>query len=678
MSDTLGTKQYLRVSSYFKECPIPILLGWVSLLIIGQAIGCMERPAASKKAGPSTSTPDTSTKTSVAGATELAPMDTKFDPSNLVRQSAVLTRQLLAGDVAAAHEQFSPSHRDPISLDEIGKLSNELRVLFGNDVSKINLLETRFGEIDAVSQAEAFQVQHIVEFSTGKEAISTVQFSLPAEEASPDSGELVAIDVRETWPSFSPETLLAAKTALQLLFSDWPNSTSDNSVKSTRAENSAKFLQLLHPDTLPYFHAQPLEHCVEQIEQYFGPVTKLPQWSQWSYQTDGEQLTARGIVETKLDKVEIQADFSDQKLIGLTFIGLNCALSTLDLLVEQPLAASRGTLFWENVFRGELAKAHGLLAPEFQQELALNEFQSAISASDLAEGSELKNVHLETIRFSNRMQRAAAFGLTAYYMAKFDDGSQQAVQCEFANQDNSPQLLAFANDFEAILPTSEDDRVETIVNAFLSGEPEQIEQLLDSAGKNGFDAGISKVFMQQLKSLLGSEQPTIEDVRVLHWYREANRTEQLRAKIETTNRSIIFEATTQGGELKSFNFTAPELMTFASAITDISGVEESGKEFIRQWMNPSRTEQAIAKMVGTTDRRTLLVQLEMQRDSLIEQHGRFLWSDLTAWQISPINNEIHVVYDLEFADRTLEMQLLFQVSAIGAKVATASVLTDSK
>lgn len=56
-----------------------------------------------------------------------------------------------------------------------------------------------------------------------------------------------------------------------------------------------------------------------------------------------------------------------------------------------------------------------------------------------------------------------------------------------------------------------------------------------------------------------------------------------------------------------------------------------------------RAEQAVFKMVGSEDRQELLANLKAQRDSLLGQHGHFLWSDLVSWKISENKNEIQAI-----------------------------------
>lgn len=89
---------------------------------------------------------------------------------------------------------------------------------------------------------------------------------------------------------------------------------------------------------------------------------------------------------------------------------------------------------------------------KFQEELPLEEFQSAIDESGLPDSPELKEVELDLIRFSNCVERTPAVGLAAYYSVSFIDGSQQAVLCEFGLENDTHGLLFFANDFEVVIP----------------------------------------------------------------------------------------------------------------------------------------------------------------------------------------------------------------------------------
>lgn len=681
------------------------LIGWALMLAVGPLTSCMQRPSSSKDepARKASEASPNALSSSVSSATELSADDSvvesvvletasregtelealahEFDPTPLIEQSASLTHLLLAGDATAAHEKFALPYREQVTVESLAELSNKLRELFGKKVSKIDFLATQFGETDVESQTAVLRVRHLVAFASGKEAISNVTFFLSTNEGNVEDVELASIDVRETWPSFSPKTWNTVTNSLEILCSgEFGGVDRVDAQGEQQSKTVSDFKALLHPDLQPLIAEQKLVDFVEQISSCFGPIVQPTQWSHWSYQTEGQQLSATGTVTTKRDQVEIRADFSNERLIGLSFIGLKGALSTLDLIEVKTQTAEMGKRFWEHIFRRELAQAHKLLAPKFQEELAMNEFESAILESGLADTPELKGVELDVIRLSNRLERADAIGLVGIYLITFMDGSQQTVQCEFAANDSSQGLLYFANDFEAIVPMAQAERVREIVSAFLSTEPIRVKRLLDAAAQKYFDVGITRAFMQRLQRLLGTGRVTVQDIRVLYVYSRSNRLEQLRARLETPERSVAFVGTTQAGVLRSFSFVAPELKTFASAIIEIGDVEEFGSAFIAEWMKANETAQAVEKMVGDgEDRQTNLAKLNAHRDSLLKKHGHFLWSDLVSWKnTSRSSNEIQAIYELEFADQTIDMQLTFELSAIGAKVRAASILSEFK
>ncbi len=639
-------------------------------------LGCAQQ-------APSTPTPAT-LPSGPAISTELPMIDERL--SELIARSAELTRLLLAGEASDAHQYFSPAYHEQITHQAISDLSNDLRKLLGNQVTKIEFLDTEFGAIDPVTQTEALQIRHRVVFDSGKQAITSVKFFLPLDDVRAAAADLAAIDVRETWPSFSPNTLLTAQAALAIFFPGEPPMAAEGKSQMTNqhlgespgeslATSNAEFLALLHPDMLAQFRLSGLTDIVEQVAQRCGELIETPNWSTWSYQIDGQRLSARGEVVTESDQIELQADFCDEKLIGVTLIGENYAASTLDLLKPNMPLAEKGRLFWEHVFHDQLAAAHELLAPRFQAELPLTEFELAIAQSELLGLSPLQVVEFDRLRFSNRLERFGAVAFTTYYLAKFEDGSQQALQCEFGSDKGLGTLLSFANNFEATLPVADSASVERIVAAFLSQDPKRVKQLLDASGRKVFVAEIASLFMRELVEVFDNQPPAMRDTRVLHQYRAANRQEYLQARLESAGRSILFTAVTQAGELKSFNFFAPELQTFMRAATNVDSLERNGQEFLQQWMKASQTELATEHMVAQADRSELLQQLSTQRDELLAKCGHFLWSDLISWKVNENSNDIHAVYELEFADKTLNMELFFEVSAIGARIGSASLLS---
>jgi hypothetical protein len=672
--------------------------GWWMLASCGLWCGCGDSPTATTTPSMLAGPPPAVVPTPPGSAGVESPHET-WDDSQLIEQSAELTRLVLSGNATAAHPLFSPAYRDRITPAALSALSVELQQLLGADVSRIDFLDTQFGPVDADTQTEVFLVRHLVQFGQGKQAIAAVQFYLPLEATAADAGELAAIDIRQTWPSFSPATWQVAQECLKHLFppaDTTPHDTTPHdapppqqaALQPTSAvapPAAARWLALFHPHIVAQWQQSnnpdimpeaTWERLVANLRKHLGPLKQQPDWSTWSYQTVGKNLSVRGQLTAEKNVLELQLDFSQEQLVGLTCICPTYAVSTLDLIEPQRIPVELGKSFWQLVFQRQFEAAHQLLSTPFQQQLPIDQFTTAISEIEFPDGSTIQSLELAAVRCSTRLERADPLAITACYVAQLESGEHLVVQCEFAGLTDPKQLTYFANEFEATIPVSDPDQARTLVTTFLGGEAHALQLLLDEAGRQHFAPDIAHLFLLELKRILGDQPPAVEDIRVLQLYHAGERQTQINANLVTPHRSIRFEAVTQADKLKSFSFDAPELKSFLRNATGIGSLEELGQLFLQRWLKENQIELAAGMMVAPEQWPVLLEQLSQQRDNLVEANGRFLWSDLISWDISHTSNELRAIYELEFADKTVDMELTFQVHAIGAQLSAAQLLSE--
>lgn len=688
------------------------------ILIHGCGLACLASclagcaPPASPPASPPPARPATAATAATAATggiddTERQPPTTSASArreqllADIIAQSAQLTRLLLAGEADAAQALFAPRLRREITPQALASLSFDLRKLLGREVINVRPVDTLWGDVDQELRQQTLRVQHLVELEQGQSAISSVQFLLPlaavgaSEQAVDlDAVELVAIDVRQTWPAYAPRAAQVAHQALELLlggFASQPDAASpageaasptpatttpeQPSVEQPSVEQAAEAFAALLPERMSgSLRLEALRELLVELRQHIGPTREPAAWLTWSYQTAGSHLAVQGEIVTHRGPVEVMLDFADDRLIGVSLVSQHYAASTLDLLAPQLSLAERGQQFWEGVFGDQWQTAYGLLATEFQRQMSADAFHTALADSQLLGLPELRRVEFDRLRYSNRLERTDAVALAAFYVAHFSDGTHQAVYCEFAADASQPALIAFANDVEAVLPATDRQAVQRVVDACLSTQPQQVQALLDAQGQARFQQDVARLFMDRLADVLGTRQPQVDQLRVLHVYQQAERTDQASATLIGPRRTLTVQTTWQADRLQAFHFAAPELETFAHDLQDFAALEEFGREFLRQWMRPDLTTQALQKMAPTAEPQQLLAQLAAQRDHLANQHGHYLWSDLLNWQVLPGENAIAAVYEMEFADQTLDMQLTFQLDAIGAYISTAQLL----
>ncbi len=600
-----------------------------------------------------------------------------------IELSELLARRIIGGEPLAAHELFSARFRHDISVDSIRELSKNLQHAFGSEISKIEFLGTQLGIYDAESGSKPYHVLLAIDFANGKQAIASSQYIMPCRYSAIGRAELAAVDIHQSLPSFAAPELELAKNAINILCEPETN--------EVRAQ---EFVALLHPDMLPLFQSAELPLLASRIQR-FGTLTHTPDWRHWKYQTNGSNLSAVGPLNFSTGLMEAQVDFCEGKLIGVTMIGSQLAVSTLDLLHSAESAASQGKLFWEKLLQPNLPSAHEMLAAVFREKLPFEEFQSAIVDSNLGQPRELSQIELDTIRFSNRLERARAVGLTAIYLAHFKDGTFQPLQCEFSQASGNWELLFFTDNFQTTIPIPGSTHTEKILNRFLSDDPQSIIDITPIEGRDKIVEPILAAFLTTLRSSLSGKPASSElvagapattetlevrfphqvvNARQIHTYGEGSRIESLAAEIETFDGRIPFKATLRFGQLQSFTFVSPPLTHFVGNIHSIECFESMGLEFIQQWMKPSETQLALTGMASPYQTTAALQQLSAQRDELVQQHGRFLLAALSQWQASDSKNEMTTVFEIEFEDQFVRAEIIFAVSAVDAKISSLKIL----
>lgn len=597
------------------------------------------------------------------------PRDESSELASVIERSENLSRKMFTDDVAAARQLFSPKFREDIAVESLQQLSSTLREIFGTDIRSVEYRDWQLGPYDSDSHSKRLSIRLAIDFASHKQAAATVVFVIPCGKNVIGRTELAAIDVRETLQSFAPNELQAIDKLLNLMLGGDSSDTAAD-----------QFVGLLHPQAQACFDRERLPPLIARISRELGKPAEPPNWWQWQYQTTGSNLAASGTVNCENGSVDLQFDFAAGRLLGVTLLGTRLALSTLDLVDGVQPTGELGRDFWQELLERDFPAAHALLSPKFQLQLPLAPFEKSLIDSDLGQLPEMTEIRLETLRLSNRIDRSVPVALTAIYIARLADGSQVALQCEFQREQDKFALISFTDQLQCTIPVDDQAPCSRVLTAFLSNDVEQVLQLMADDEQKEVATPILTAFLNKLNGALGNTAvdepiaPQLLSSRLVHDYSGGTRIERMAATAQIGSHEVPFEATLQFGQLKSFYFGEPALKSFAGELENVACIETQGLEFIQQWMNPQQTQSTLAYLTPELRTDAVLRQLVRQRDEITQVHGELSLANLVEWSPRQDSNEVQTLFEMQLEQRSVQVELVFALSAIDAKINTLKVV----
>ncbi len=582
-----------------------------------------------------------------------------------IAQSRQLAENLFAGRVPEARALFSSRYHQEITMDVLASLRDQLHEQFGQELSGIELGRTELGDYDPESESRTLSVIHALTLKgSDKRCISRVNFEFPCGPNTVSRGHLASITFRESWQSAHPTLAEMIHNLLRSLSSE-----------EVLAGDTRVWDAVLHPSVLAEIPAGQLTEFSKNLHSLVGGLDLEPDWDQWTSKQVRGNIQAEGPATLGGQISQLQVDFSEGKLVGLTVMGDRYAASTLDLVSDSGGAAEVGRKFWTRLLAGELPAAHALLAPVFQEQLPLEEFRSLVAESDLKDMPKVRRVRIERVRLADRPQRALPAMLATYYLAEFEAGGFQPLRCEFRKSEKGPELLNFSTDFESRMPSGDWTRANALVNAFRSGQPEEVIALIAEKDQSEIDAVLLGYFMRHLHEVLGPpNQPASSSV--IYQYTTGARVERIRTIVDGPQTSIPLSAVFQYGSLKSFEFTSAKLAYFVDQIDDMSSIETAGLRFLESWLtgdDVAGTAPLVVRSLRTDPVGNRLVEL---RSGLGKRLGDYQSGRLVTHQVSDTDNAIVLTFEAHFAQGDAPIGLTFEVDAFSALISSIELLED--
>ncbi len=574
-----------------------------------------------------------------------------------IARSDQLANFLFRGAAAQARDLFSRRYYEDVTLESLQELSGKLRQRYGTEVVASEYKKSELEDYDPVTRSRTLKIYHAVALETGKRCINETNIVFPCGPNIISRGHLASINIREAWQSAAPEL---AESALTLL----------NAMSGTFEANAV--FDLFHPDMLAQLDRRSFAERLQGVSNSFGSLNAAPDWDQWQAEQSRGFVTAKGPLEFENEIAIAQLNFADGKLLGVTLLGEDHAVSTLDL-VTGPKAISRiGQAFWENLLAGETESAHKLLAPEFQTQFPLERFLEFVDASDIGDLQGFKEIRAEGVRFADRLDRSLPVMLTAYYIVELDGGQHQPLRCEFRGLEASTgweyELLNFNTEFAAAFPVTDYRQAKRLVQAIQSADGSQLLSLLAEVDRPAAELVIMNGFLGKLRSTFGPlHQPA--RFKNLHQYSPGERVEMVTCTLSAETLDIPLSAVFQYDALKSFSLHAPPMTYFLDAIEDDGVFRRSIEQFVELWSG-KQIGAAMQKMVDDLQTEEVGERLRRILDKLEREHGPYQGMSIVRLTRSQTFNSVRGELQLRFERGLAAIILDLQVDAFAARIAS--------
>ncbi|WP_145074958.1 hypothetical protein [Aureliella helgolandensis] len=608
-----------------------------------------------------------------------------------VEKSELLLRMLFEGNVTAASLLFSRSYGDEITEAELATLCSTLRDDFGTEIASLDHQDCLFNGLDPASNSYGWSVRHFVQLASGKRCVSNVLFAFTCDADLIGRGELVSIDVRETWPSQAPTQTRLATQALQRILSVSPPEDSEPSAEQPESQQRAPNLQqLLNPDAAQLLDTSTLATQVEHCRQAFGSLTVAPDFALWEVKNLQNFTQASGTFSTSKGEIEGKLDFVNDELIGVSLFSRDYAMSTLNSLNAPTDLPELACEFWRALLRHETAAAYDRLAPTFQQQLTLEQFRGVVLQAGENAAPDTLDVQATTVRISDRLERGAPVMLTVYCVAQYPNEPPLPLACEFRLAGpNSPELLHFTSDLEISFP--EDGALETqrLLTPFFDANTKGVEALLGSSDNSSIDSEVLTLFLQKLQSLIGEPGQLPATASWIHSYRDGIRTERLQGTIVPTQNSptqnssienaaaenthganIPFSLSTHNGQLTAFDFYTAELAHFLTTEQALQRSQQRIQDFMSTWLDATDvTPSPQASMVWELRTTEVEQKLESMRDRIHNVAGGYIECVLEDAQDAEQDNTFQFRCTVSGVTGDIKLRIDIEFSAISCLVA---------
>jgi hypothetical protein len=540
-----------------------------------------------------------------------------LDYSEYAQQAEQLTRNLFAGQAAEAHQLYAPQFQKEVSVQQLKELSDLIRERYGKAISNIEFKRIDLLPYDYVQQNRLLHLDHIVELDGGSRCISRVVFNIPSSRSQVGKANLGAVNIYEVFSSSHPELAQATQDLIDQL---------------SKGMTADQLVNRFPPLLQSVARAAEIEASLTRIGQYFShspPQNDFDLWSVWSVD---DWLQASGPIQLGSEKGFLEFHFlKDGPLLGFSAFGPAMAESTLGSFDFEPVIPKTAQRFWGYLMREDARSAHGMLAPEFQQQFPLNELKAQLEAVQ-EETAPVTRIDVDAIRLTGHVDRARAVMATVFLTATFEDDSTQSLACELAwplpsDPPGSRLVYDFSNDFDFDFPVAsiplasgDGDGAVVSIDALRKLDAQAILELIDPSKRSGVDLAALTAYLQQFRQIAGELGEPRSISRVAEFISGAKQTRCNALLNNQAGDSFPVEIWFRSGYLERFSVSHASMLQFVDLIEDTRESERRIRAFIKNWFTDlPRTQIYLA---STLKSESMLKTLEQVRGEFVAEHGR--------------------------------------------------------
>jgi hypothetical protein len=625
-------------------------------------------------------------------------------------QGQALLHGLLAGQAMGSQLLFSRKYQPELTIEKVATLSNELREKYGTAITSSRVIAHQLEDIVLAVQADESEaavapdkrlaIDYLLTLDSGKQCIGRVSFIIPTGRDLVSRAHLQSVFVTESLPSAYPQKARLLKELLGQLMVSSP----DDAAVTWHAQWDTTVGSLQTTQQLARF--------LEQLLGRAGKPAKAPQLELWSFTEGAKQTTSGPLAMQDGSQLQVTAHWLENRLYGMTFVGPNVAMSTLDILppwadsaeanTSGPSAsnpdpstanspAAHATRFWKALLSGDAPSAHALLGPVFRKSVSVQDLEAMVAVDPLPPAGNgeqpvpagLQELALDSVRLQARDGRSSAIAIGVYHLASFADDSYLPVYCEYAyglNAANQPtfELQAFSAENDATYPVIDHSQATRFADWFMERRIDTLIERLPAHARATADPRLLTLFMESVLETLGESPQLSPQVTAIR------RIEQGQSRLDVSGRlrgglaEIPFSATFERELLLEFDFEHPAMYAFAARMQDFSPIDERLERFIHSWHDSSKlldSPQRLAGLLGEN----LRTQPALDRLGQLQHEYQLTSGDLQGMSIqrhaaSPNSNEIAVDVRVRFEQGEELFRITFAINAITAWITGIEII----
>ncbi len=601
------------------------------------------------------------------------------DTGEAYRQQAERLAELLLTDQPAmAKRQFAPGLQEAVAIQALAKLSTSIQDAYGNEDFETRFLDSRPSER---SGTPVLLVRLMHTFSNGKKAISESTFLFRDSAKQVPRGELSNIYFSQAWTTAAPGKLQITKDLLQTIL-----------------DPSREAMLAVEQIAEDYRDAINIDETRERLNRFSSwlhrnrgeallDALNTCDFDGWSFRSSDDYSLIMGSLQPgSPDEIFVQLNFDGDSLSAFSLQTRgNFFDSSTSLNRPQPLVEAANT-FWRHLMSNDRSQAYEFLSPELKEKFPRVELDLVAMSSGLREPTSISSV---ATRLSTRMDRSSAQTASVFSIAKFADGSQQPLRCDFQVDSSSPAIIEFTSDFSdsfRVKTTNKTDDSKDLaarLKPLLSGTTLDVTEQTQDSRRKFIDADILELFLNKTRSVLDPEDIAKLQQRIdttgsmTHTYVLGGRREIGQVWLrDRDGEETRVQVTTEYGELTSFHIDSTKLSGFIADARLRQLAASRSNRFIGAWLSGEQIDKLALQSltVASLQSDETMIGFEALRRKLLALTGSFDDVQCSTPALRGDGREIEVDCEISGEETTAQLKLILVLDAISLRVASLELV----